>query len=53
MLNISVLTYVRTKSLIKFLRHNVKDNKKSVTFASFDQKNYWKGVITVDKFLLL
>ena len=53
MLNISVLIYIRLKSLIKFLRHNVKDNKKSVTFASSDQKNILEGLITVDKLLLL
>ena len=33
-----MLSYMYVKSLIIFLRNNVKDNKKSVTFASSDQK---------------
>ena len=48
-----MLIYVIIKTLIIFLRHNVKDNKKSVTFASSDQKNILEGLITVDKLLLL
>ena len=35
-----------------FLRHNVKDNKKSVIFAPFDEKNIIEQV-TVEKYLLL
>ena len=31
-----MLSYMYVKSLIIFLRNNVKDNKKSVTFASSD-----------------
>ena len=29
------------KIVDKILRHNVKDNKKSVIFAPFNEKKYW------------
>jgi hypothetical protein len=36
------------KSVVKKLRNNVKDNKKSVTFASSGEKKYSQDLITVD-----
>lgn len=40
------------KSVIKILRHNVKDNKKSVTFVASKQKSFAKDV-KVEYYLLL
>jgi hypothetical protein len=34
-----MFSYFCYKIVDKFLRHNVKDNKKSVIFASSDEKN--------------
>ena len=43
----SKLIYVDSKLSIIFLRHNVKDNKKSVIFVPSGKKNV-TGFITVD-----
>ena len=40
----SELIYVDSKLSIIFLRHNVKDNKKSVTFAPYREKKCDSGL---------